>query len=123
MSEIIKAARLAEEWHRGQVRKFTGRPYIEHPGRVAARITRHAGATESRVAAAWLHDVMEDCGITYKRLEAEFSVRTAVLVRELTNPSKEFPDLPRAKRKEMDRLHIASCGSGVRLIKLADRAD
>lgn len=50
--------------HRGQVDK-AGQPYITHPARVAARVA----GDENAVAAAWLHDVVEDTGLTLADLE------------------------------------------------------
>ncbi len=123
MDLILRAARFAETAHRGQPRKYHGAPYIEHPGRVAARISRHRLATPSLVAAAWLHDVLEDCPVTPEELITEFGMEVRELVGWLTNPSKAHPDLPRAQRKAIDRDHIAASRSGARLIKLADRAD
>ncbi len=120
---IIKAAQFANLWHEGQKRKYTDRPYIEHPGRVAARISRHQQATESRIAAAWLHDVVEDCGITMEQLTATMGERVAALVDELTNTSKTAPGLNRAQRKSLDRQRIKHISTGAMLIKLADRAD
>jgi (p)ppGpp synthase/HD superfamily hydrolase len=58
-SEVIAAARaIASIAHRGQTDK-SGEPYIEHPRRIAERLTDPA-----EVAAAWLHDVIEDCDIS-----------------------------------------------------------
>jgi (p)ppGpp synthase/HD superfamily hydrolase len=123
VSTILTAAGLAEKLHHGQKRKFTGRPYIEHPGRVAARISRHRDATEEMVMAAWLHDVIEDCDARPFDLMDYFHPTTVHMVIALTNPSKGSPGLPRAQRKEMDRRHIATCSRQVRMIKLADRTD
>ena len=64
-SEVIAAARaIASIAHRGQTDK-SGEPYIDHPRRIAERLT-----DPSQVAAAWLHDVIEDCGISAQDLGA-----------------------------------------------------
>ena len=64
-SEVIAAARaIASIAHRGQTDK-SGEPYIDHPRRIAERLT-----DPSQVAAAWLHDVIEDCGISAQDLAA-----------------------------------------------------
>ncbi len=123
MNLIIEAAHLAALWHMWQTRKFTGRPYIEHPGRVAARITRHPRALEELVAAAWLHDTVEDCGVTLDLIRDHVGERVAALVGELTNTSKAAPDLNRAQRKALDRERIKGISPGAKFIKLADRAD
>jgi (p)ppGpp synthase/HD superfamily hydrolase len=75
------------------------------------------------VAAAWLHDVIEDCGVTAEDLAEHFATGVVRLVVELTNPSKKHPDLPRAERKRMDREHAALVSREAKVIKLADRVD
>ena len=57
-SEIAAAKAIATIAHRYQTDKI-GVTYIEHPRRVAGRLT-----DPTQVAAAWLHDVIEDCGVT-----------------------------------------------------------
>lgn len=70
MSDLIDlTARLAARAHEGQVDK-AGRPYIEHPARVAARV-RVLGGSDTAVAAAWLHDVVEDSELSLEALSAE----------------------------------------------------
>ena len=119
---ILRAARFAAECHRGQKRKYHGGPYIEHPMRVAGRMAMREGATEDAVAAAWLHDVIEDCGIDPPKLEYHFGEAVMVLVVGLTNPSCGSK-APRAERKRMDREHIAAECWEVKVIKLLDRID
>lgn len=58
MSIVERAKELAHRAHAGQVDK-AGRPYIEHVARVAAAVSDDPGAE----AVAWLHDVIEDCGL------------------------------------------------------------
>lgn len=144
MSLILAAARIADLHHRGIRRKYNGFDYIVHPGRVAARISRYRFADETWVAAAWLHDTLEDPTVLgeYMRVqdlidelmkvmplhmqvkEWEIQVRGLVgIVIDLTNPSKQHPQLPREKRKEMDRNHIKRVSQAARCIKLADRTD
>ncbi|MCE9548454.1 MAG: HD domain-containing protein [Planctomycetia bacterium] len=120
---IIEAAQFAAEAHRGQLRKYNGRPFIEHPGRVAARVTVSPIANEVTVSAAWLHDVVEDTEVTLDTISGTFGAKIANLVDELTNPSKQHPNLRRAERKAMDRTHIASASNEAKCIKLIDRSD
>lgn len=123
MSLIIAAARFADEAHAGQKRKYTERPYIEHPGRVAARVCRLSYVNEDWVAAAWLHDVLEDCDVTDDKLKYEFGFGIYSIVKDLTNPSKAFPQLSRAERKAMDREHLSKVSFAAQCIKFIDRAD
>lgn len=63
MPDLVTTARdIATTAHRGQVDK-AGAPYIGHPARVAGHAAA-AGGDERVVAAAWLHDVVEDTGVT-----------------------------------------------------------
>ena len=68
---VKKAAAFAERAHRGAVRKGTAIPYITHPLEAAVIV---ASITEDQelIAAALLHDVMEDAGVSREKLKAEF---------------------------------------------------
>jgi guanosine-3',5'-bis(diphosphate) 3'-pyrophosphohydrolase len=124
MTLILKAAQFADVAHAGQRRKFTGYPYITHPLRVAGRASLIYDVTEPVVAAAWLHDTIEDCRVTPEGLlRAGFPQQTVDLVLELTNPSKDRPDLGRAARKQLDREHIAKGSYWARVLKFLDRID
>lgn len=122
MSLIIRAAQFAAKAHEGQVRKYTGRPYIEHPLRVMAKMAAHPRADEDLVAAAALHDVCDDCGVKSAELFETFNPYVGAHVFWLTNPSKGLPD-SRAVRKALDREHIAKAIRPVQVIKLIDRLD
>lgn len=122
MNLILKAASFAEEAHRGQMRKYGNIPYIYHPMRVAGRASFLAGTTEEMVAAAWLHDVLEDTKAKPVDLEIEFGPKVLKMVIELTNVSKGL-SLPRAERKRLDREHIAKVSVEAKRIKMLDRID
>ena len=122
MTLILRAARFASMVHKGQARKYTNRPFIEHPMRVAMRHAAQLVATEDGVAAAWLHDTQEDCGVSGEQLRALFGEDVALLVDWLTNPSKGS-NLPRAERKAIDRQHAKDAPVEVKVIKLIDRID
>lgn len=123
MNAILKAARYARDAHAHQKRKYTDEPYIIHPMRVAGRVMLLPDATEEMVVAAWLHDVIEDCGKTEADLAAQFGERVAGFVASLTNPSASQKHLPRAERKAIDREHLSRQCREVVLIKLCDRID
>jgi (p)ppGpp synthase/HD superfamily hydrolase len=103
----------------GQKRKYTGEPYIVHPAEVAKIVAGVPGATPDMVAAAWLHDVVEDTGCTYTDIHMSFGIDIATLVGWLTDVSKP-EDGNRAKRKAMDREHTAQAPAEAQTIKLAD---
>lgn len=121
---ITRAAALAHEAHAGQERDDDGGPYIHHPARVAATLAKHFPDDVALIAAAWCHDVLEDCPqVTPDHLRSIIGDDAFALVEMVTNPSKQFPELPRAERKAMDREHIATISVRAKYIKLADRAD
>ena len=124
MTPILRAAQLAVRAHAGQARKYSHRPYIEHPMRVAGRVLILGFEDEPLVCAAWLHDVIEDCGVTKSEICGEIDFATGKIVEELTNTSKiTHPHLNRAKRKSLDRARIETIGLPAKTIKLIDRID
>lgn len=120
---IITCAQLAHEAHKGQVRKWTGRPFFEHPERVAMRAMLIPGITPEVVGAGFMHDVEEDC----QHLGSEFWCRIPngvyPLIEWLTNPSKQHPELKRYERKQIDREHITKAPVWARVLKVIDRTD
>jgi len=134
MSLIIKAARFADLAHRGQMRKATNVPYITHVIRVAGRVATLHGATEAMVAAAFLHDVIEDCAVSFNTIKQQFGDEVASLVLTLTSYSKQIEQaaeysgsvftLPnRAARKELDRQYLKTVSEETKRIKMVDRLD
>lgn len=119
---VAHAALFAEKAHVGQVRKYTGEPYINHPNAVAGIVSLAHEASPQMVAAAYLHDVIEDCGVTSLWLRNEFGSEVTTLVEWLTDVS-QATDGNRAVRKAMDRNHIAKAPPQAKTIKLADMID
>ena len=117
-SLISRATRFADDAHRGQLRKWTEEPYIFHPLEVAQIVSTLINDSEV-VAAAILHDVVEDTDVTIEQIEAEFGSRVAKLVDEVTKTSVP-EDGNRATRKDKDRLHYSSGSYESQTIKLAD---
>ena len=103
----------------GQRRKYTNEPYIVHPAEVAKIVASVPGSTPDMVAAAWLHDVVEDTGCTYNDIHMGFGTDIATLVGWLTDVSKP-EDGPRWYRKKLDREHTAAAPAEAQTIKLAD---
>ena len=77
---IRKAAEFAVRAHEGTVRKGSRMPYITHPLEVAMIVSLMTD-DKGLIAAAYLHDVVEDAGVTYEELEQEFGTRVSELVR------------------------------------------
>lgn len=123
MSDFLgKVLAFAVEAHKGQVRKYNLLPYVVHPIRVGSRISRLPYATEEMIAAAFLHDTVEDCGVTISDIETKFGMVVAALVEEMSNTTHGL-DIPRAERKRLDRERIAKISKEAKAIKLVDRTD
>ena len=102
----------------GQLRKYTFEPYIVHP-REVAQIVESAGGTPEMIAAAWLHDTVEDTGVTIETIREEFGSEVAELVGWLTDVSRPEQG-NRAVRKAIDRAHTAAAPGAAQTVKLAD---
>lgn len=116
-----KALRFASMAHAHQLRKYTFEPYLIHPIAVA-EIVKSVPHTEEMVAAALLHDVVEDCGVHPKTVREVFGPKAALLVSELTDVSRP-QDGNRQKRKELGRQHTKDSSPEAKTIKLADLID
>jgi (p)ppGpp synthase/HD superfamily hydrolase len=122
MNIVEKAALIATVAHgaTGQVRKHSGIDYINHPQDVVHILQGEAGSkiTRRMLAAAWLHDVVEDTDICINYIKAEFDTAVARMVYGLTN---ERPDnLNRAARQAHNVVRLSLCADDVKTIKLAD---
>jgi len=118
----VKIAQLIAETAHGaldQKRKYTGRPYIVHPAEVV-EILMSVGITDENIlSAAWLHDVVEDTGITLKFILEHIDYKVAALVDMVTDIS-EPEDGNRETRKRIDREHYLTADYGGKSIKLSD---
>jgi len=114
---IEKAKDFATKCHKGQTRKFNGREYIQHPSAVAAEVEAHGGTSEM-IAAAWLHDVVEDCDVKIETIGKMFGEVVAKLVDELTNPKSV--DSGDKKTEYMAHKTTVMSSDGL-TIKLCDR--
>jgi 8-oxo-dGTP pyrophosphatase MutT (NUDIX family) len=109
---IPRARAFAIVMHADQL--YDGRPYIVHLDRVA-EIVRAAGGCPWLIAAAYLHDVLEDTKCTMERLAMLFGIRVAGFVYAVTGRGET-----RAGRQQSILMHLAYMPSA-RLLKLADR--
>lgn len=114
---------MATEAHAGQARKASGLPYITHPVAVTMLLQRFGFDDESTLAAALLHDVIEDTDVTAADLAAQFPPEVIELVGYLTEQKR---DETGRKRKWEDRkrdhiAHIAAAPLAARAIALADK--
>jgi len=110
---LIFAARA----HESGYRKGTDIPYIIHPVGVAM-ILLEASASDEVIAAALLHDVVEDTDITPAQIEQEFGPEIAQLVRSVSEPDRDAPWEDR-KQHTIDKLRYAPLP--VKLLACADK--
>lgn len=108
---IKKAYNYAHEKHKNQ-KDDEGLPYFTHPNQVAEILKRVTLRDPELICAAYLHDVIEDCNVTYEELLTEFGQDIADLVNEVTHEGKKD-----YKGYYFPRLHSQR---GI-MLKLADR--
>lgn len=119
---MIEKAKLFATAAHGAVdqrRKYTNEPYIVHPAEVADLVSKTVGVTDEMIAAAWLHDVVEDTPVSLTTIKFHFGQEVADLVDSLTDKSTP-QDGNRAKRKEIDRMRLAAASAEAQTIKVAD---
>jgi (p)ppGpp synthase/HD superfamily hydrolase len=118
MHVVKKAIQFATDYHSGQKRKYSGEEYISHPKEVMEILLRGLPhVTDEILAAAVLHDVLEDTAISLERLQAEFGFVIASYVQELTEPKSDFP---RWKRKRDEARRLGNTSWEAQTIKYAD---
>ncbi len=119
---IRKAFDVAVEAHKEQRRK-SGEAYIFHPIAVAKIVASEIGLGPTSIAAALMHDVVEDTTITIEDIERMFNPKIAKIVEGLTKISKMEPDPDVSLQAENYRKMLLTLNDDVRviLIKIADR--
>ncbi len=119
---IRKAFDVAVDAHKDQRRK-SGEAYIFHPIAVAKIVASEIGLGATAIAAALMHDVVEDTDVTLEDIEKMFNPKIAQLVEGLTKISQVQKDLNISVQAENFRKMLLTLNDDVRviLIKLADR--
>lgn len=121
MSLAFKAMQFAREAHKDQVRKYTGNPYVDHLAEVAG-IVAALGWFDGEVhptivtAVAWLHDCVEDQGVSIEALMDQFDhliTHGVMLLSDIETGN-------RAERKRLSRDRLARAPGWVQTIKCAD---
>jgi guanosine-3',5'-bis(diphosphate) 3'-pyrophosphohydrolase len=116
---LIDALAFAAYKHRKQRRKDPeASPYINHPITLAQVLAKEARVTNITIlAAAILHDTIEDTETTYEELRDRFGRKIAGIVREVSDDKT----LVKAERKRLQIEHANTLSRGARLVKLADK--
>jgi (p)ppGpp synthase/HD superfamily hydrolase len=123
--KVQEAIATARRLHQGQFRKGmkTHVPYISHRIAVVELVMKYSDDEDILVAAA-LHDTVEDCGYSFKKIERQFGKKAADLVRELTEDvsrKKKDPKGTWRERKEKYLAHLRAASPGAILICWADK--
>ena len=116
---ILKATHFAAQKHREQRRKDEyASPYIIHPISVALAIAQIGGVDDPEIlAAALLHDTIEDTDTTSEELEEQFGEQVCKYVLEVSDDK----NLPKAERKKRQIEYAKTLSKGAALIKLGDK--
>ncbi len=120
-SMIVHAAETATVAHAGQMRR-SGEPYVTHPIAVAG-IVADLGLDAQTVAAALLHDAVEDTGVTTEIIERDFGPAVALIVEGVTKLDRLQFDSKEAQQAATVRKMLVAMANDWRvlIIKLADR--
>ena len=121
VSLIVRAAETATVAHAGQMRR-SGEPYITHPIAVA-NVTADLGLDAQTVAAALLHDAVEDTGVTTEVIDRDFGSAVALIVEGVTKLDRLQFDSKEAQQAATVRKMLVAMANDWRvlIIKLADR--
>ena len=124
--QLIEQAKLysrAAHQAVAQKRKYTGEPYYLHPAAVAERVAQVPGATADMIAAAYLHDVVEDTHVAIEEISALFGEKVAGFVHELTDQFVDPEIGNRSHRKALERERMSGISAEAQTIKYADLID
>ncbi len=116
---VTRAADFAARVHTAQHRKGLAKePYVNHLTEVAALLAEAIGGDDPElIAAAYLHDTLEDTATRYEDLVTQFGVDIAKLVAEVTDDKS----LPKAERKRLQVETMTRKSLRAQLLKIADK--
>jgi (p)ppGpp synthase/HD superfamily hydrolase len=119
VQRILESARFAAEKHAGQKRKgLAAEPYINHLIEVAELIAASSDLLDANlVMAGFLHDTIEDTGVTATELERRFGADVTALVVEATDDKS----LPKEARKALQVKQAPQKSPRAQILKLADK--
>lgn len=117
---VLRARAFAVGAHAatGQKTPYTGEPYSSHLEAVAYLLSQFTSRSAA-LAAAWLHDVIEDTQVNYELLCQEFGIEVATIVRMVSKKSKR-EDGDRPERMSIDLEHYALADADAQDLKLCD---
>lgn len=119
MNLAFEAMLFAREAHKNQRRKYTNQPYFDHLAEVAgitASVFVVHDLADYHIATAFLHDCVEDCGVSRTTLDAKFGLTITEGVMWLS----DLEEGNRVTRKALSRERLSRAPSWVQTIKVAD---
>ncbi len=117
METVLRAAMFAAEKHRTQRRKDIETPFINHPIQLAYILVQAGIEDPVVLAAALLHDTIEDTNTTHDEIEIVFGHEVANIVAECSDDKR----LGKLERKQEQIERAAKISARARLVKLADK--
>ncbi len=118
LSLVEKAIRLSVRAHQGQTRKESDLPYISHPFSVALKLAKH-GFSDTVIATALTHDVIEDTPVSREQLEKELGHEVREIVEAMT--TDEDKSLPWEGRKKQYITWVRAGSNEVKAVSLAEK--
>lgn len=117
---VASAKQFAAEVYKDLVRNNTEKTYLFVHAEEVAALVEHAGGSPEQIAAAWLHDVVEDTPVTLEEIRERFGDVIAVIVDGLTDPP-EYKGMQLLERKTLQAKRVAGKCRSVMLVKIADQ--
>ena len=111
---------FAKEAHKGQIRKYIGEDYINHPIRVMKIVSEVTSDTELLITCL-LHDTVEDTAVTFRDINREFGYNIMKNIYYLTDCDKGVGN--RMIRKQIDNIRLSDAPPEIQTIKYADLID
>lgn len=115
---VTRAAEFSRAAHEGQLRA-SGEPFATHPAAAAEILIQHGVQDAEVLAAAYLHDVLEDTAVDAAQLRTKFGPIVTRLVEELTN--RTWPGRTPQQKQDALLQKARSMSDAAKLLKLADR--
>lgn len=119
---LEKAYQIAAKAHTGQVRKYTGESYINHPINVANKAKEY-GASIDEIIACILHDVIEDTELTLEYLSEFFNANVIHIVNVLSKPELDDIITTKEDRNKVYEKRLANACASIQQCKTFDIMD
>jgi len=115
---LQKAEIFATNKHKGQIRKSSGEPYVNHPKGVFNLLKSLHIKDNTLLVAAYLHDTLEDTKTTYNEIKREFSKEVADIVKQVSSDNKEIQRIGKPNYLANKMIKMSN---NALIIKLVDR--